>query len=863
MKALKFLFGTCCTIFLLSSCSKDIFNDTSFIDGAAVSSKLAALYDITQDNTGLVTITPMGEAVGSFDITYGDATTTVVTLLPGKNTTHTYAEGVYKVKIVGHNINGKTTEVTQDLTVSFRAPENLKVTLAQTGLNLNVSASALYETFFKVYFGDSSTANPVPFKSFIEGQTVTHDYPKAGTYIVKVIALSGGVATTQRSDTIKVGKQINLPVGFDDPNFDYTMSDFGGASSSFAVDPKSSMNNVMKVVKTAGAEVWAGTTVGTGLGFSSPIPIKNGSTRMSVKVYSPAAGLDVKLKIEDRKDGSRSVEADVFTTKANAWETLVFDFVNQTPGTPALNLAYTFDKASLFFDFGTAGSGKTFYFDDLQIALPPLTQIKLPVTFDDATVDYTVTDFGNNLTVDAIDPKNAANNVKKTTKQAGAETWAGTTIGTAKGFAAPIAISSNATKMSVSVYSPAAGLSIKLKIEDRNDGSHSVETDALTTKANTWETLVFDFSNPSANTPGINSAFVYDKASIFFDFGVSGSGKVFYFDDVKLMAATLAQINLPITFDEASVDYTAIDFGNNATTDAVDPTNSSNKVKKTIKTNGAETWAGTTMSTSKGFATAIPITSSATKMSVSVYSPAVGIPVRLKIEDHNNNTRSVEAQVNTTKANTWETLVFDFSNQAAGTAALNTSYTFDMASIFFDFGTVGSGKVFYWDDIKFGGTVITSGIALPLTFESTTLNYAFTDFNGGGATVVNNPFKTGINTSSKVGKMVKSAGEVWGGSFITLDNPIDFSTSKIFKVKVYSPRVGAKLLLKVENLTDGGISFEKEVATTTANGWEELTFDFSTINAAKSYQKVVLIFDLGTIGDGSSNFTFYFDDIKN
>ena len=80
-------------------------------------------------------------------------------------------------------------------------------------------------------------------------------------------------------------------------------------------------------------------------------------------------------------------------------------------------------------------------------------------------------------------------------------------------------------------------------------------------------------------------------------------------------------------------------------------------------------------------------------------------------------------------------------------------------------------------------------------------------------------------------------------------------------MKVYSPRVGAKVLLKVENLTNGGISFEKEVATTTANAWELLTFDYSAIVTTNSYQKVVLIFDNGTMGDGSANFTFYFDDI--
>jgi len=109
--------------------------------------------------------------------------------------------------------------------------------------------------------------------------------------------------------------------------------------------------------------------------------------------------------------------------------------------------------------------------------------------------------------------------------------------------------------------------------------------------------------------------------------------------------------------------------------------------------------------------------------------------------------------------------------------------------------------------------------------------------------------------------MVKNAGQSWGGSWIGLDNPIDFSSGKIFKMKVFSPRVGAKVLLKVENNDNGSIFFEKEVETTVSNEWEELEFDYSGINEAESYQKIVLIFDNGTMGDGSENFTYLFDDI--
>jgi hypothetical protein len=80
-------------------------------------------------------------------------------------------------------------------------------------------------------------------------------------------------------------------------------------------------------------------------------------------------------------------------------------------------------------------------------------------------------------------------------------------------------------------------------------------------------------------------------------------------------------------------------------------------------------------------------------------------------------------------------------------------------------------------------------------------------------------------------------------------------------MKVFSPRVGAKVLFKVENATDASKNYEKEVLTTVANAWEELTFDYSAINTANVYSHVVLIFDNGTAGDGSANFTFLFDDI--
>ena len=174
MKSLKYFLGLAFLLVLAAGCKKETYDDVSFVDTANSPDQLSVLFEITQDNTGRVTITPNGAGAVSYDIYYGDGTATPAKVQAGKNTIHTYAEGVYNVKIVAYSINGKTTEITRQLTVSFRAPENLDVVINVDPANnykINVSATALYETNFRIYFGDVPNETPV---SFLEGATVSH-----------------------------------------------------------------------------------------------------------------------------------------------------------------------------------------------------------------------------------------------------------------------------------------------------------------------------------------------------------------------------------------------------------------------------------------------------------------------------------------------------------------------------------------------------------------------------------------------------------------------------------------------------------------------------------------------------------------
>jgi hypothetical protein len=685
MKFITYFFSIAFLLVLAAGCKKEKNDDVSFLQTDTAPKALSALFTITQDNTGLVTITPNGESISYYEIFYGDATTDPVRVLPGKNIQHVYADGVYNVKIVGHSITGKVTEATQQLTVAFRAPENLDFTAAIDAANnfkVNVTATADYETFFKVYFGEDP--NEVP-ASFLEGETVSHTYAATGTFTVKVIAYSGGTAVTELTKTVTIVDPVLLPLTFESPTVNYSFVNFGGGDVTVIANPQQNGINtsakVGRMVKNA-PEVWGGSFIS----ISEPIDFSvNKVFRM--KVFSPRVGAKVLLKVENATDGNIAYEKEVACTVANAWEDLAFDY-------SAINTANSYQKIVLIFDLGTSGDGSanfTFLFDDIRL------------------------------------------------------------------------------------------------------------------------------------TNSLPSAF----------------------------------LTLPVTFDDPSVTYSTTDFGNNQTVNDVDPTNSSNKVKKTTKPNGAQTWAGTTLS--PGLATALPFTASATQMSVRVYSPAAGIPIRLKVEDRADNTRSVETEAVTTAANTWETLVFDFANQAPGTAALNLSYTFNLVSIFFEFGTAGNGKVFYWDDVKFLPANV-AGVTLPLDFQSTTLTYTFTGFGRANAAVIDNPDASGINPSTKVGALTKDAGsETWAGSFIELAAPIDFSSLTKIKMKVWSPAAGITVKFKMEKLSDPNINTERDAVTTVANGWEELTYDFSGIVNSNNYQRVVVFFDFGNAGTGA---TYYFDDVK-
>lgn len=350
----------------------------------------------------------------------------------------------------------------------------------------------------------------------------------------------------------------------------------------------------------------------------------------------------------------------------------------------------------------------------LLLAIPGMlsaqTLPSLPIDFESTTVNYTFTDFDGGLATKIANPQvsgiNTSANVAQMVKNAG-QVWAGSFLN----LSGAIDFSVNKT-FKVKVFMPRVGAKMLLKVENQANTAINFEREMTGTVANAWEELTFDYST-------INASNQYDRLVFIFDLGTAGNGSAdftYLFDDIKLVNAPppppdTTQMNLPVTFDVTWINYGLVGFGGaDVSTIEIDPTAPSNKVAKVIKSATAELWAGTTITATTGgvqtgFATKIPFTTTEQKMNVRVWSPHAGIVVRLKAEDYLDPTKSVETDVTNTVANAWETLTFNFANQASGTAPINLSYNYNKVSIFFNFGVTGATageRIYYFDDVRFG-----------------------------------------------------------------------------------------------------------------------------------------------------------------
>lgn len=503
------------SLLIFQGCKEDD-SDFDYLNNIALPSDLGLLVQLSPDNSGTVTFTPSGTSASSFVLDFGDGSP-FGEVLAGTSIDHVYEEGNYTATLTAQNLNGETSQPFEAaVVVSFLPPQNIVInvsSVAGDNFSISLSATADLAVGFEVYFGDVPDEEPSPL---MLGESIVHTYPAIGAYDVTVVALSGGTQSSELTQTILIENPVLLPLDFESTTLEYSLINFAGGISTIIDNPDPSgtntSQNVVEFLKEPDAEVYAGTVIelGGNIDFSEFQALK-------MDVWSPLAGSTVKLKIENGATSSISAEVDASTTTTNAWETLYFNFSNA-------DLTQEYAKVVVFFDFGNIGNGDTFYYDNIELALPPGAEIALPLTFEDDTLNYQILGFeGADSTLEENpDPSgfNSSSKVIKTIKNVGSQFYAGTAIP----LDIPINLSST-EKISIKTWSPKADIPVRLKLEN-GDGDF-IELDVNTTVTNQWEELVWDFT-------GMNTTPEFTTVVIFFEFIVdlAGDGTTYYFDEI-------------------------------------------------------------------------------------------------------------------------------------------------------------------------------------------------------------------------------------------------------------------------------------------------------------------------------------------
>lgn len=348
---------------------------------------------------------------------------------------------------------------------------------------------------------------------------------------------------------------------FNTPGVNYALTTFGGETAELVtagIPAGGPAGQVLRINRTAGSQCWAGTTISVGEQASiGRLPFADNARTMSVRMHVPQAGMSVKLKVEQADNPNVSVETDTVATAAG-WQTLLFDFGNQSPGTAPLNTASTYNKLSLFPNFSCATGASPATDEIFHVGAitfigatgpsapplgPPSNASYTVLDFNTSGINYGFTAFGGldaALTTSGVPGGGPAGQVVRLLRPAASECYAGVTLSTGNSASiATLPFSATAKSITVQLHSPVAGASIKLKAENAINGTLSVETDQVTVAG--WQTLTFDFGAQSPGTAALNTATTYNKLSIFPSFSCGGPApgaeQVFHLGPIVFLGA--------------------------------------------------------------------------------------------------------------------------------------------------------------------------------------------------------------------------------------------------------------------------------------------------------------------------------------
>ena len=848
MKNIYKILSSIFIIFFLVGCDEDFSDNNEFAKNIAPPSNVSASFDITQDNTGLVTITPTGEGAISFVIDYGDGSPVSSSIKSGGNVKHTFKEGNHTIKVTATGLNNLTTTADVSLTVSFNAPENLQVTIendTNVSKKVNVTATADWATVFDFISGEAG-ADPVTANI---GETASFTYKEAGTYTVKVVARGAAIATTEYSQEFEVTAILAPTVSAPTPPSRQSSTVVSIFSDAYTSVADVNMNPDW-------GQMWQGSGYneldlnGDKITHYSKISyqgVQYAKTDMSSMEYLHIDAWTANLNqlktflIREPGDANPREVAVVKELKKDEWTSLDIPLTEWTSQGITLGDLFQFKfegvdqwaQADVFLD-------NIYFWKD--------NPVGLPIYFDK---EEPFSGVGGASFEISKDPDNSSNNTGKVTN--GGNDWETAELILDN----PIKIVQGGNNAySVKIYNPTADThELMMKLEQSDDNEYIELKQNFSSKG--WNTLIFDFSTVTAQAwPNPGGAWDgtadFKKLVFFIDGGKQDTG-TYHLDDIELFisgSSTVTPGTLISSFEDAG-SLSGFDGGAQEIIDNPDTSgNSSDKVLKLVKNSG-QTWGGHKFTVTDKFKL-----DSEGKLRVKVWSPRVGLNFMMKFEDAvgwPNTTATAEVTATSTVANQWEVLTYDFSGASSSVEWYNLV-------MFMDNGTMGDGSsnfTIYIDDITQYSSTGSSVIA---DFEDAG---SLSGFDGGAQEIIDNPDTSG-NSSDKVLKLVKNSGQTWGGHKFTVTDKFKLDSEGKLRVKVWSPRVGLNFMMKFEDAVgwpNTTATAEVTATSTVANQWEVLTYDFSGASSSVEWYNLVMFMDNGTMGDGSSNFTIYIDDI--
>ncbi|RVT48434.1 Ig-like domain-containing protein [Rubrivivax albus] len=248
--------------------------------------------------------------------------------------------------------------------------------------------------------------------------------------------------------------------------------------------------------------------------------------------------------------------------------------------------------------------------------------------------------------------------------------------------------------------------------------------------------------------------------------------------------------------------------------------------------------------------TAVPVSDTRRTISAQVYSPTAGIPMVLKIEGP-DGANSGDVQANETVVQGWQTLTWTFT----GT---DVSKTYNKIVLLPNLGTVDAppGQAYFFDAIT-----LLDAAAPPVAEGTVIANFEdvsppVAGFEGAeGSAIEAGPAGGGSGNSFKV---LRSGGQVYALGIIETTVPVA-ADRRTISAEVYSPTAGIPMVLKLEG-PDGANSGDTQANETVVQGWQTLTWTFSGLDVSKTYNKIVLLPNLGTV-DAPPGQAYYFDTI--